>query len=55
MRPLYLDTLGLDNVLESYLSGIMEQVDFKIDFAVDIDKKRLTEDVAIVFYRKTQD
>ena len=55
LRPPNLDTVGLSGALREYFSDVTKQVDLKIDFEVNIDKKKLSEDISIALYRVAQE
>jgi len=51
LRPPDLDIIGLPDALREYFSDVSEQANLKIDFRVNMDKKKLNDDVAIILYR----
>jgi two-component system sensor histidine kinase DegS len=55
LRPPDLDIIGLPSVLRQYFSTIGEQTKIKIDFDVNVDEKRLNDEVAIALYRVNQE
>ena len=51
LRPPDLDIIGLPDALREYFSDVVEHTNVKIDFRVDMDKKRINDNVAIIVYR----
>jgi len=55
LRPPDLDVLGLPTVLNTYFAKITEQAKLDITFEMDIDEKKIGEDIATVLYRVSQE
>lgn len=51
LRPPDLDIIGLPDALGKYFSDVAEQANLKIDFRVNMHKKKLNDNVAIILYR----
>jgi len=55
LRPPDLDIVGLPVALREYLSNVTKQLDLKINFSMEIDEKKVPNNVAIVLYRIVQE
>lgn len=51
LRPPDLEIIGLPDALREYFSDVSEQTNLKIDFRVNMGKKKLDDNVAIILYR----
>ena len=55
LRPPDLDITGLPDALRVHFSNVTKQSGIEIDFSVDVDYKRITDDAAINLYRIVQE
>ncbi|TES94449.1 MAG: PAS domain-containing sensor histidine kinase [Candidatus Cloacimonadota bacterium] len=55
LRPPDLEIIGLPDALREYFSNVTDQTDIRIDFSVDIDYKKLSENASIILYRIVQE
>ena len=55
LRPLNLDVIGLTGALRDHISSITRNRKLKVEFRVDIDENKLSDDVAIALYRVVQE